>query len=215
MKKPLAGRDTGSIQSLNLKNGDILHVGNQDANMASVAEAQASSGPVVNTLSNMIDTTDKGKASTTTSDKPKPGASGKTARCNHISTQKCVHCMSAATEEGKGEEGKEGEQAAEPKLRCNHASSSKCPNCIGATGSVMKAKMTCHHASNIKCPNCMNEDEGMIADRKHDPFDGFIAKQKKKCAKSHASNQKCQNCTFSQDQRYTVDYNCKFHPPYP
>ena len=28
MKQPLAGRDTSSIQSLNLKNGDILHVGN-------------------------------------------------------------------------------------------------------------------------------------------------------------------------------------------
>ena len=88
MKKPLAGRDTGSIQSLNLKNGDILHVGNQDANMASQAEMQASSGPAVNTLSNMIDTTDKGAAakSSSTTDKSKVSASGKTSRCNHIST---------------------------------------------------------------------------------------------------------------------------------
>ena len=38
-KKPLSGRDTASIQSLKLKNGDILHVGNQDANMASLAES--------------------------------------------------------------------------------------------------------------------------------------------------------------------------------
>ena len=27
-RKPLAGRDSSSIKSLNLKNGDILHVGN-------------------------------------------------------------------------------------------------------------------------------------------------------------------------------------------
>ena len=59
-KKPLSSRDTASIQSLKLKNGDILHVGNQDANMASLAESQTSSGPAVTTLSNMIDTSGKG-----------------------------------------------------------------------------------------------------------------------------------------------------------
>ena len=37
LKKPVAGRDTASIDSIGLKNGDILHVGNQDAELASVA----------------------------------------------------------------------------------------------------------------------------------------------------------------------------------
>ena len=183
--------------------------------MASLAESQASAGPVVNTLSNMIDTSGKGDSKAAASDKPKPGQSGKTSRCHHISTQKCVHCMSSAV--AAGEEGKSGEEKKEEesKGRCNHASSSKCPNCIGKTGSVMPTKPRCHHGSNQKCPNCMNENEGMVADRKHEAFDGYIAAQRKKCAKAHASNQKCQNCTYSQDQRYTVDYNCKNHPPYP
>ena len=166
-KKPLSSRDTASIQSLKLKNGDILHVGNQDANMASLAESQTSSGPAVTTLSNMIDTSGKGaqESSTTTDNKPKPGASGKTSRCHHISTQKCVHCMSSA---GAAEE--EKKQVEEVKI---------------------PTKVRCHHGPNQKCPNCFNEHEGKIQDRKHEAFDGYIAAQRKKCAKSHASNQKC------------------------
>ena len=120
-KKPLSSRDTASIQSLKLKNGDILHVGNQDANMASLAESQTSSGPAVTTLSNMIDTSGKGaqESSTTTDNKPKPGASGKTSRCRHISTQKCVNCMSSAG--AAEEEKKQVEEVKIPtKVRCHH-----------------------------------------------------------------------------------------------
>jgi len=61
----------------------------------------------------------------------------------------------------------------------------------------------------------MNEDEGMIADRKHEAFDKYIGDMKRRCSKAHAAHQKCQNCTFSLERRYTVDYNCKYHPPYP
>ena len=39
MRQPVNERDTATIQSLKFKNGDILHVGNQDANLASVAAA--------------------------------------------------------------------------------------------------------------------------------------------------------------------------------
>jgi len=101
------------------------------------------------------------------------------------------------------------------KLRCNHASTSKCPNCIGKTASAAPAKVKCHHGSNSKCPNCMNEDAGMVADRKHEAFDKFTSEMRRKCAKTHAENMKCQNCAFSQSMRYVVDYDCKFHPPYP
>ena len=55
----------------------------------------------------------------------------------------------------------------------------------------------------------------MVSDAKHEAFDEYIAAMLKKCARSHSSNQKCPNCTFSRDVRYTVDYNCKYHPPYP
>ena len=35
-------------------------------------------------------------------------------------------------------------------------------------------KPKCNHGPNQRCPNCLDEDAGMIADRKHDPFDGFV-----------------------------------------
>lgn len=54
-----------------------------------------------------------------------------------------------------------------------------------------------------------------MQDRKHESFDSYLKETRKKCAKLHAEGQKCQNCTFSQDQRYTVDYECKNHAPYP
>ena len=56
------------------------------------------------------------------------------------------------------------------------------------TSAPRPTKFRCTHASNVKCPNCMNEEEGLIQDRKHEPFDGFIAAARKKCAKTHASN---------------------------
>ena len=37
-KKAIAGRDTAALKTL-FKNGDIVHVGNQDAALASVAQA--------------------------------------------------------------------------------------------------------------------------------------------------------------------------------
>ncbi len=58
LSKPLTGRDTASLQSLKLKNGDMLHVGNQDANLASVAAAKPAPTPASG--SSMIDTTGKG-----------------------------------------------------------------------------------------------------------------------------------------------------------
>lgn len=74
----------------------------------------------------------------------------------------------------------------------------------------------CTHIASQRCVNCLNtEEEDMVQDRKHDSFDQYIRQMRKKCAASHSSNQRCQNCTFSRDQRYTVDYNCKYHPPYP
>lgn len=137
------------------------------ANKSSAAEPPASM-----TVSSMIDTTMKStKGSSSDQNKAKEGADA--------------------------EDKKEGEETEEPRRRCNHASSSRCPNCIGQTASVAPTKPRCHHGPNQKCPNCLDEDAGMIADRKHTPFDGFIAANKRKCAKSHASNQRCQNCTFS------------------
>ena len=131
----------------------------------------------------MIDTTMKGTKGTFSEQNKAP----KCRRC-HGSTQKCINCMSAAqTNNAEGK--KEGDETPEePRGRCNHASSSRCPNCIGQTASVAPTKPRCHHGPNQKCPNCLDEDAGMIADRKHTPFDGFIAANKRKCAKSHASN---------------------------
>ena len=135
----------------------------------------------------MIDTTGgASKPAAADASKPKPGHSGKTSRCNHNSNQKCVNCMSAAIKK-TGEEGKEGEEE-ESRGRCNHPSTSHCVNCMGKTASIGPTKPKCHHGPNQKCPNCMNEDEGMVADRKHEAFDGFISKMRKKCAKTHASN---------------------------
>ena len=196
LKKPLACRDSATIQSLNLKNGDILHVGNQSVEMSSVAPSSQPIQPAPTKGTGMIDTSGKGSAAPQgASEKPKVNiASGKTSRCNHIATQKCVHCMSSAIEAANkenGEDGKDGEPKEEPKGRCNHASSSKCPNCIGKTGSVGPAKIKCHHGPNSKCPNCMNENEGMVADRKHEAFDKYIADMRRKCSKLHADNQKC------------------------
>lgn len=195
LKQTVAGRDTASIKSL-FKNGDIIHVGNQNVELASVAP---SATPVPTSGTSMIDTTGKGAAKDTAdSAKPKPGQSGKTSRCHHISTQKCVHCMTSAV---NAEEGKEGGDAVkeQPQGKCNHASTTRCPKCIGQIASVAPTKPKCHHGANQKCPNCLDQEAGMVADRKHDPFDGYIANRKKKCAGKHADNMRCQNCTFSQD----------------
>jgi hypothetical protein len=158
--------------------------------VAPVAEPASTSGTT------MIDTSAGATKGAADSAKPKPGQSGKTARCHHISTQKCVHCMTSAV---NAEEGKEGAEIEEPQGKCNHASTTKCPKCIGKTASVAPSKPKCHHGPNQKCPNCLDLEAGLVADRKHDPFDGFLANMKKKCAKQHAGNMKCQNCTFSQD----------------
>lgn len=100
----MAGRDTAALKTL-FKNGDIVHVGNQDAALASVAQATAEAAP---SGSSMIDTTGGGASKKETSDKPKVNpASGKTSRCHHISTQKCVHCMSSAVNKEEGKEGTE------------------------------------------------------------------------------------------------------------
>ena len=189
----------------------MIHVGNQNAELASVqkSEPPASSAPAG---SSMIDTSGGAKGGSSKPEEAKKPVGGRTNRCHHIATQKCVHCMSSAIQEG--EEKKQDEEQA-PKGKCNHASTSHCPNCIGKTASIAPAKRQCRHGPNQKCPNCLDQEEGMVKDRKHDPFDGYIKNMKKKCAKSHSSTQKCQNCTFSQNQRYTVDYNCKYHPPYP
>ena len=60
----------------------------------------------------MIDTSGKGGSTKEADDKPKinPGT-GKTAKCRHASTQKCIHCMSAAVE-NNGEDKKDGEAEA-------------------------------------------------------------------------------------------------------
>ena len=50
-------------------------------------------------------------------------------------------------------------------------------------------------------------DAGMIADRAHEPFDGYVDKIRKKS--------KVGMLAITRDQRYTVDYTCKFHPPFP
>ena len=47
----------------------------------------------------------------------------------------------------------------------------------------------------------------MIADRAHEPFDGYVDKIRKKS--------KVGMLAITRDQRYTVDYTCKFHPPFP
>ena len=102
----MVGRDTATLKSL-FKNGDIIHVGNQNVELASVAPAAT---PVPTPGTSMIDTTGKGTAKDVADPaKPKPGQSGKTSRCHHISTQKCVHCMPSAI---SAEDGKEGEEAA-------------------------------------------------------------------------------------------------------
>jgi len=41
LKKPLVGRDTASLVAMKLKNGDMLHVGNQETKLASVTAAKA------------------------------------------------------------------------------------------------------------------------------------------------------------------------------
>ena len=68
-------------------------------------------------------------------------------------------------------------------------------------------RMKCTHGPNQRCPNCFDEDEGKIRDRKHEPFDMFVEKLRRE--------KKLKLKTWDQTKRYTVDYNCKFHPPYP
>ena len=41
LKQELKGRDTDLLSKLGLKNGDMLHVGNQDVELASVVETKA------------------------------------------------------------------------------------------------------------------------------------------------------------------------------
>ena len=41
LKQELKGRDTDLLSKLGLKNGDMLHVGNQDVELASVVESKA------------------------------------------------------------------------------------------------------------------------------------------------------------------------------
>jgi len=41
LKQELKGRDTDLLSKLGLKNGDMLHVGNQDVELASVVDAKA------------------------------------------------------------------------------------------------------------------------------------------------------------------------------
>ena len=51
------------------------------------------------------------------------------------------------------------------------------------------------------------ETKKFIEDRAHEAFDGYVDKLRKKSRMSLLA--------ITTDQRYTVDYNCKYHPPYP
>ena len=107
LKKPVPGRDTQSLKAIGLKNGDIIHVGNQDAELASVAQAQAAAAAKAAAAeaatakaaeeekagSSMIDTSGKQPAEESKEDKGSTSAPATRPRCNHISTQKCVHCL--------------------------------------------------------------------------------------------------------------------------
>lgn len=93
LKKKVSARDTSSLAKCGFKNGDMLHVGNQNAVLTSVATAATQAKPAEGGAK-MIDT------SGGTSGKPQAAAAAtgttRTSRCNHPTSSKCVHCMSSA-----------------------------------------------------------------------------------------------------------------------
>ena len=57
-------------------------------------------------------------------------------------------------------------------------------------------------------------EEGKIQDRKFEPFDKMLGDMKLKCSNEAAFVVKVKTA-LPFDRRYTVDYTCKYHPPYP
>ena len=43
-----------------------------------------------------------------------------------------------------------------------------------AKAAAQPTKLRCTHGPNQRCPNCMDENDGLVSDRKHEPFDGYI-----------------------------------------
>ena len=83
----MRGSDSDTLDRVGIKNGDILHVGNQSVELASVAASKATEAPSTSGNATMIDTSGGAKKDSSASDnKPKVGKDGRTNRCHHIAS---------------------------------------------------------------------------------------------------------------------------------
>ena len=94
----MTARDTTSIAKCGFKNGDMLHVGNQNAVMASAVQASQQAKETAKSDTKMIDTSTAktSVADASKSDEPKVNNTKnymRSARCTHPTSTKCINCI--------------------------------------------------------------------------------------------------------------------------
>jgi len=138
LTQPIKAAGTVTLAKVGLKNGDMLHVGNQDVELTSVKEAAKAAEAMKETIKSkeetkdgkqdeeMIDTSKKPAGQVVqpvNAKKPMTDEEYKKSLCRHGPNQKCVNCLGVT---------KENAETAGLKNLCQHPPGGKCPNCIKA-----------------------------------------------------------------------------------
>lgn len=158
--------DSTSVSKIGLSEGSAIHVSNKAPSSSSSMTNTTNS---TNTKQNEVKKDIQKPSEPWPSEKKKEEKNivkselekereklGLTAKCNHPSTSKCLHCMQTPNYKGN------------IKYNCNHGENAKCPNCLGkdqiedikhiSFDEYMNAKMQkCKgmHEPQNKCNNCM------------------------------------------------------------
>lgn len=141
--KRLNFNDSQSLSSCGIKDGDFIHVSNEDPTVSN-NKPQNQSQPSVQ------------KQEAKSELEKQREKLGLTPKCNHSETSKCLHCMETPNYKGN------------IKFNCNHGLNAKCPNCLskGLVDDVKHisfdeflsaSKQKCKgiHDPLSKCNNCM------------------------------------------------------------
>lgn len=120
MKRELKGRETHSVSAIGLKNGDMLHVGNQTVELTSVTEAKVKAAAKAAEEKKDEAMTD---ANAEEEKKEQPPEEQYKPKCTHPPGRKCLNCLGVDKE--NFDDVTYGQ--------CNHAPGVKCPNCLEKT----------------------------------------------------------------------------------
>ena len=183
-RSKITAQDKSSINSLGLREGDVIYLQNSDAKKEYQNEEKK---PACNHGENevCINCMDKKKPKNEPQkldSKGQPLLSyndfrkkmGLTEKCTHQPGQKCFYCMPASDEKSA------------PKPKCNHGPGGECPNCV---------------------------DKNLISDAKHISFDQYINDKRQQCKGTHEASSVCINCMPPAQISYTKKKNCPNHPP--